>query len=367
MMEVKIPIKDMKKTFEDKSIASFLDDAYAISNSEGTRDQYKYTLYSVNRFCIKQYGKDIVELVSGLNGKPIEEILEFFKEYKRFLDTKITRFGNPTFNNTKRIQISILKKYFRSCGIKIHQEDIEDCITIGRKMRVKKYPLSHEIVSKIINEMPHFEFKALSILLAATGMRKTETIMLVPSDFDFTSYPVSIHIRASSTKTREDRIVYLTKECAEMMEQLINKKPEKQSYLFGKSSNHRQIAETYGKALRRVLKKIELYKKLDNGFGQITVHSFRQFFRTFAGHQIGRDFAESFIGHRFYLSEYENMPEEERKKIFLKLEPYMTFLQPKIQKPSENPEVIELQRQLTEIQNKVKILGNRLLVQNNIS
>ncbi len=362
MMEVKIPIKDMKKTFENKSIVSFLDDAYAISNSEGTRDQYKFTLYSVNRFCIKHYGTDMVQHVLSLHGKPIEEILEFFKEYKRYLDTKITRFGNPTFNNSKRIQISILKKYSISCGFKIHQEDIEDCITIGRKMRIKKYPLINKIVSKIINEMPHFEFKALTILLAGTGMRKTEAITLLPSDFDFTSHPVSIHLRASITKTREDRIIYLTKECAEMMEQLINKKPETHHYLFGKSSNHRQISETYGKSLRRVLKKIELYKKLDNGFGQITVHSFRQFFRTFAGHLISRDFAESFIGHRFYLSEYENMPEEERKKIFLKLEPHMTFLEPKIKKPSENPEVIELERQLTEIQNKVKIIGNRLLV-----
>ncbi len=195
-------------------------------------------------------------------------------------------------------------------------------------------------------------------------MRKGEAVTLEPSDFDFTSYPVSIHVRAPSTKTRADRFVYLTRECTEMMEQLINKKPEKQHYLFGKSPNSRQISETYGKALRRVLKKIDLYKKLSNGQNQITVHSFRQFFRTFAGHLISRDFAESFIGHDFYLSEYENMPEEERKKIFLKLEPSMTFLQPKINKPSKNPEVMELERQLTDIQKKVKILGEKLLAQN---
>jgi integrase len=277
------------------------------------------------------------------------------------LDTKINRSGILTSNGSKRIHISIIKKYFRSRGIKIHQEDLDDCMTIGRKMKVKKYPLDHAIVSQIIEEMPSFEFKALTILLASTGMRKGEAVTLQPSDFDFMSYPVFIHVRAPDTKGRADRIVYLTKECEEMMVQLINKKPEKQLYLFGKSRRSEQILETFGKALRRILKKIDLYKTLSNGQNQITVHSFRQFFRTYAGYRSTRDFADTFVGHSFYLSEYENMPEEERKKIFLKLEPHMTFLQPKIQKSSKNPEVMELERQLTEIQNKVRILGDRLL------
>ena len=138
-----------------------------------------------------------------------------------------------------------------------------------------------------------------------------------------------------------------------MIEQLINKKSVKQRYLFGRSANPLQIYETYSNAVRSALKNLNLYKILSNGFGQVTVHSFRQFFRTYAGHLIGRDFAESFIGHSFYLSEYENMPEEERRKIFLKLEPHMTFLQPKIQKATKAPEVIELERQLTEIEKKL--------------
>ena len=147
------------------------------------------------------------------------------------------------------------------------------------------------------------------------------------------------------------------------IEQLINKKSDKQRYLFGRSVNPWQIYETYSQALRSALRRMNLYKILSNGFGQVTVHSFRQFFRTYAGHLIGRDFAESFIGHSFYLSEYENMPEEERRKIFLRLEPHMTFLEPKIQKPQKNPEVVALERQLNDIQGKVKILAHKFLVQ----
>ena len=364
-MEEKIPLKSMKETFEDKSVVSFLDDAYGISNSVGTKQQYRHTLIAFNRFCLTKYGKDFVTLVSGLKGRPMEEVLEVFKDFKRHMDVKINQFGNPVSNGTKRLQIGIIKKYFRSCGIKIHQDDITDCITIGRKMKVKKYPLTPEIISKIIDEIPRFDHKALTILLASTGMRKGEAVALQPSDFDFTSHPVSIHISAPSTKIRQDRFVYLTKECSEMIEQLINKKSDKQRYLFGRSANPLQIYETYSNAVRSALKNLNLYKILSNGFGQVTVHSFRQFFRTYAGHLIGRDFAESFIGHSFYLSEYENMPEEERKRIFLKLEPHMTFLEPKIQKPQKNPEVLSLQRQLNDIQGKVKILATKFLAEPN--
>lgn len=358
-------LKEMQKTFEHKSIVNFLDDAYSLGNSTSTKELYRTMLYSFNRFCVKTYEKNIVEIVSNLKDKPIEEIMPVFVDYKRHMDKTINQYGNPISNHTKRLRISILKQFLRSCGIKIHQEDISDYIKIGRRVRVKKYALDHETVAKIIEGMNNFEFKALSTLLASTGMRVMEAITMHPEDFDFNSFPVLVNIRAKQTKTKEARTVYLTKECAGMIEQLINNKPEWQKYLFGKRDNADGIYETYSKAFRRVICKLGLYKILENGFNQVTIHSFRQFFRTYAGHLISRDFAESFIGHSFYLSEYENMPEEERKKIFLHLEPHMTFLEPKIQKPSKNPEVIALERQLNDIEGKVKILARKFLAQPN--
>ncbi|MEX0640107.1 MAG: hypothetical protein WD183_03695, partial [Nitrosopumilaceae archaeon] len=113
-MEEKIPLKSMKETFEDKSIVSFLADAYGISNSIGTKEQYKHTLIAFNRFCLTKYDIDLVTLVSGLKGKPMENVLEIFKEFKRHMDVKINLFGNPVSNGTKRLQIGIVKKYFRS-------------------------------------------------------------------------------------------------------------------------------------------------------------------------------------------------------------------------------------------------------------
>ena len=356
-------LKHMRDAFEQKCVVDFLEDAYGIGNSKGTKEAYRYALYAFNRFCIKIYEKNLVELISDLKNKPMDSSIQVFVEFKRYLDKKITKFDNPLSNHTKRVYFTILKKFFRTNGIKISQEDISDNIRIGRRMRVQKYALDHATVAKIIGAMNSFEFKTLSTLLASTGMRVMEAIKLQPSDFDFNSFPVPVYIKASHTKTNEARTVYLTTECVGMIEQLINNKQSEQPYLFGKSTSADQVYETYQKAFRRVMHKLGLYKILDNGINQITIHSFRQFFRTYAGHHINRDYADSFIGHRFYLSEYENMPEEERKKIFLQLEPHMTLTGSKVQKHPKDPEVSVLQDQLAQLQEKIRILGIKYLQQ----
>src|SRR3990172_2163381 len=94
-MEEKIPLKSMKKTFEDKSVVSFLDDAYGISNSVGTKQQYRHTLIAFNRFCLTKYGKDFITLVAGLKGRRIGEVLEVFKDFKPQMDEKTNQFGTP--------------------------------------------------------------------------------------------------------------------------------------------------------------------------------------------------------------------------------------------------------------------------------
>ena len=352
-------LRQVREIFKDKSITDFLDDAYSYSQSRGTREQYKQVLYFFNRFCVSKYNKNLLEVVGSLRQKPLAEILDLFLQYKRYMDAHINYRGNHMSNSTKRVYLSILKNFFRSYGIKIHHEDIRDHVKIGRRMRVQKYALDPQTVSKIISKMPSFHFKALTVMLASTGMRVMEAITLRRSDFEFNSYPVKVELRPKETKTNEGRTVFLTKECADMVEQLIKTSSESQKSLFGKASP-RQIYQTYSKAVRKILRDLGLYKILDNGLSQITIHSFRSFFRTYAGHVIDRDFAESFIGHRFYLSEYQNTPEEERKNLFLKLEPHITFTHVQVRKVT-NPEIISLQKQMGDLQNKILLLGQKFL------
>ena len=366
-MTQELSLPQIRDVFKNNQVDTFLNDVYNLSNSHKSKQLYRQILCSFNRFCLFTYDKDLVKMTEDLKEKPLEDTLDTLLQYKRYLDSHITRSGKGISNSTKRVQLSVLKNFFRACGIKIHYEDIRDHIKIGRKMRVQKFALDQKTVSKIITKVSKFQYKALTILLASTGMRVMETITLQPSDFDFSSNPVCIRLRPKETKTNEGRTVYLTSECAGMMEQIINNKPEFQKYLFGKSPHPDVIYRAYGRIIRNALRQLDLYKILDNGKNQITVHSFRSFFRTYAGHLISRDFAESFIGHRFYLSEYENMPEEEKKKLFVKLEPHVTFSHVQVRTKSSNPDIISLQQQVEDLQNKIKILAQKFLVGENTS
>jgi len=359
-MTQELSLPQIREAFNNRQVDTFLNDVYNLSHSDKSRQLYKQILYSFNRFCLLTYEKDFVRLAERLKQKPLEDALDTLLQYKRYMDNRITRSGKGISNSTKRVHISVLKNFFRASGIKIHHEDIRDHIKIGRKMRVQKFALDPQTVSKIISKVSKFQYKVLTVLLASTGMRVMESITLQPSDFHFSSNPVCIRIRARETKSNEGRTVYLTSECASMIEQIIINKPDSQNNLFGKSTHPDVIYRAYARVIRNALRQLNLYKILDNGNNQITIHSFRSFFRTYAGHLISRDFAESFIGHRFYLSEYENMPEEEKKKLFLKLEPHITFGEIRVRSNASSLDTTS-QKRIEDLEEKVRMLAQRFL------
>ena len=57
----------------------------------------------------------------------------------------------------------------------------------------------------------------------------------------------------------------------------------------------------------------------------IHFHNFRKFFRTTVGNNIGRDFAEALIGHRFYMDTYYTIPDEKKRQMYLEAEPHLTI------------------------------------------
>lgn len=50
------------------------------------------------------------------------------------------------------------------------------------------------------------------MLLAATGMRASESSFIRLKDIDFDGKPAKIYVRGENTKTKTDRIIFLTEE-----------------------------------------------------------------------------------------------------------------------------------------------------------
>jgi integrase len=62
------------------------------------------------------------------------------------------------------------------------------------------------------------------ILIAATGMRAVEALSIRIKDIDFDSIPAKLFVRGENTKTKVDRIIFLTKEVTQQLKSLLDYK-----------------------------------------------------------------------------------------------------------------------------------------------
>jgi len=212
------------------------------------------------------------------------------------------------------------------------------------------------------------------MLLAATGMRATEALHIHVKDIDFDNKPSIIYVRGENTKTKTDRIILLTDEvtnqlnnwlkykhrtrrvCYQNKDDVGNKKTiteyrtpniQKNDLVFSAyqsdqtpdaKSLYGELLTSFGKTLDRIGKG----EKEDNNERrrQITLHYFRRFVKSTISDLGYSDYSEWFIGHSG--STYYRKKESEKIEIFRKIEPYLTFLN-----------VYQLERQGADIQSKI--------------
>ncbi len=186
-------------------------------------------------------------------------------------------------------------------------------------------------------------------MLASTGARPQEIFSLKHEDIDLTKNPVQIKFRAGTTKVRHSRMCFLTKECELLLRAWLASCPYEE-YVFAKDKP-RSGYKLYLDSFNYHVDRLGISHKLPNGQRDITIYSFRQYFRTLAGHVIDRDFAEDYVGHTFYLSQYHNLPLEEKQKMFRRLEPQITFNEDILPK-EYMPTVQDLQ--ITELRKEVE-------------
>jgi integrase len=199
------------------------------------------------------------------------------------------------------------------------------------------------------------------MFLAATGMRATEALSIRIKDLYLKSSPAKVFVRGEYTKTRTDRIVFLTEEMVQQLtfwlsykyrtrkvcykdeqnENVEKKKtitdirtPEKEDtdLAFAVYQNtktpapikiYTDLAKSFGKTLDRMNK-----GSREDGSNErrreITLHSFRRFVKTTISDLGYSDYSEWSNGHSG--STYWRKNESEKAELFRKIEPYLTFL-----------------------------------------
>ena len=241
-------------------------------------------------------------------------------------------------------------------------------------------------------------------MICSGGMRIAETIQIRLADVDFTKTPTTINIRAETTKTRESRIVCISSEATNILQDYLEKYQFSSGYIFLKT-HEQKISElksrldqnSYDRAIFRNkdkkrlaileleikrLSKEELYaksvittrhslenqiskvienvpelsKKNENGRNSIHFHAFRAWFKTQVTDAHQSDFAEALMGHKSLKLIYYRQNEKARAQTYQDVEYSITIAD--TEKIDEN--YSELQKDNLELRGIVDGLSRQL-------
>jgi integrase len=274
---------------------------------------------------------------------------------------------------TIKQRVVTIKNFFEYCDIDISPRRFKLKVKLPKIIRKKKEAISKEDITEILNVCDNIRLRTYVMLLAATGMRAVEALSIRIKDIDFNSNPVELFVRGEYTKTKVDRIIFLTEEVTCQLKSWLNYKHRTRRVCHQDKETGKTITENrtpdkketdlvFAVYQKGIPHPEYLYHDLSGSFAstldrsgkgsweddnkrrrKITLHSFRRFVKSTISDLGYADFSEWFIGHSG--SAYWTKKDSEKAEIFRKVEPYLTFLN-----------LPQLERQGADIQSKVEEL-----------
>lgn len=234
-------------------------------------------------------------------------------EFYLFLNGFVQYMVKELHPHSVQTYLSFVKSYFRKQGFKIYNEDVKQFVDMPRVIKEGRAPLTKEIIKTLVdNATPRL--RMVILWLVSSGMRTSEFLQLKKEDVMFDTDPIEIHIRAETTKTKADRITFISKQAFDSStKDLFRSYTPKQDLL--------NLEQSF-KLLRKRCKLEGKYRT--SNVHHITLHTFRSFFRTYAG-IVNQDFAEDVLGHEGYLKQYIRLPMDKKQEYYKKLEPHVTI------------------------------------------
>ncbi len=340
-------------------IEDFLERSYRMSKSYPTKRSHRITLNKLQVFCGTKE-KYLSEILYDLKEKKLDPI-SLLDEFYSFLARENKK------NTTIASYLSIVKDFLNFHELHIYNEDIKQRFRIPKKEIFYEEGLTKDILNRLLHNSS-YKLQVATLVLCSSGMRVGELVQLRLSDIDFTTNPTTIKIRRETTKTRETRFTHLTSEASKILSDYVTKKVAKENnddpFLFMKNgfepgslayfnawfSARQNISNMLKKAIGNVP---ELSMKNENGSRRIHFHAFRKWFKTQVTIAGQSDFAEALMGHKSLKLVYFKQSSEARRKLYLKMEPFLTISDfTKVEKTMD--ELQEQVQSLTQELEKVK-------------
>jgi integrase len=357
------------KQVHSKSDGSFLSrylTSVAVVN-ESTAQKYNERLKKFGKYTFGRYGLEIQNIVTGIKKAKMDPY-DLLTGYILFLKHE----NNTIAPNSLKNHVITIKNFLEYSDVDINPRKFKLKVKLPKIVRRNKEGLSKENIVDILNACSNIRLKTYVMFLAAGGFRAVEALSVRVKDLDLEVKPARVFVRGENTKTRTDRIVFLTDELTHQLKFWLGYKYRKRRVCHNKDGstiteyrtppkeetdlvfavyqtkrmpNPDGIYDDLAKAFAKTLDRMGRGEREDSNQNrrQITLHSFRRFVKTTISDLGYYDFSEYFTGHSG--STYWRKKDSEKAEIFRKIEPYLTFLN-----------VHKLERQGADIQSKIEEL-----------
>lgn len=209
---------------------------------------------------------------------------------KYILLDQLVRFPVP------QVWFTYIKAWIKYNDVNLDNDKIKQYVRWPKKMKEREKGIDKDIVTKVIRELKPF-YRDVILVASCTGMRiRSELLNMEWSWIDFESNPVKITIPAIYTKTKQERITFMTPQTAARLKDI--KLKSKTDIVFPKSYS------AFYCHLSLVRNKIGLTEKKMNGMFQFKPQRFRGFTENKLSKTVGEEYAHAITGHGNYLGQY---------------------------------------------------------------
>src|SRR6187200_723942 len=223
-------------SFTNNAIATYIRNVGTMS--EPTAYQYFTRLNDFKEFIANEYDNHLSIdslLVKIKNGD--QDPYDLLNGYAAYL--KISNISALTLKQ----RVVTVKNFFEYCDIDISPRKFNLKVKLPRVIKKNKQALSKEDIIDILNACSDIRLKTYVMLMAATGMRAVEALSIRIKDLDFDSNPAKVFVRGEYTKTKVDRIVFLTQEITQQLKAWLGYKHRTRRVCHPDQQNGKTITE----------------------------------------------------------------------------------------------------------------------------
>jgi len=317
------------------------------AGSPSTGAQYGRRLFNFDLFLKEKFNIGIDQFILSFkdnSGKfDVYDVLSAYHSYLSEITPKLQK-------STISARLRTAKTFLDYNNIIINETQFRIKVRTPKQKKTEHFQaLTKPLINKIVLACQTPRLHTYILTLAATGCRAVELLSVLTKHVNLEEG--TIYLRAEHTKTKTDRTVFLTKECAAQLslwkeyrererrvtgkngKVVYSTKPLKPNDLFFSTGridatdeqDPNYMYHVLAREFSAVLDRIGLSdRNVASKRHEVTLHSFRRFVYTTITNLGHHDFADFFIGHSG--STYHRPSEEKILELLKKVEPYLTYL-----------------------------------------